>query len=83
VFDLVRHTLTVESPHIGGSEPIGDTRAPTISSDGRFLVFEWFGTSLGAADPVGYSQLMLRDRRLGTTRMLSVNGSGARRRHQR
>lgn len=74
VLDLVTHTLTTESPLPSGTAWRGDSRAPSISSDGRFLVFEWLGTPVGA--PAGYAQIMLRDRRLGTTRMLSVNGSG-------
>src|SRR5262249_15596061 len=77
VLDLVTHTLTMESPVSDASVWSADSRAPSISGDGRFLVFEWFGTSSGAGAPSGHAQVMLRDRRFGTIRMLSVNGSGA------
>jgi Tol biopolymer transport system component len=75
VLDLKTQTLTAESPLPSGSVLGSDSRAPSISGDGRFLVFEW-AAALGGSVPDGHVQIMLRDRRLGTTRMLSVNGSG-------
>ncbi|AMY09497.1 Tol-Pal system beta propeller repeat protein TolB [Luteitalea pratensis] len=75
VLDLMTQTLTVESPLPSDSLLSSDSRAPSISSDGRFLVFEWVGTSRGGSAPPEHKQIMLRDRRVGTIRMLSVNGS--------
>ena len=74
--DLLMPSLTTESPPPDGSVLGGDSRAPSISGDGRFLVFEWVGTPRAESAPDEHVQIMLRDRRLGTTRMLSVNGSG-------
>ena len=76
MLDLLTRTLTTESPPAGDSASTADSRAPSISSDGRFLVFDWLGASFGPAGPEP-AQVMLRDRELGTTRMLSVTGSGA------
>ena len=39
------------------------------------LVFEWLGTPVGASVPAP-KQIMLRDRLLGPTRMLSVSDGG-------
>ena len=77
VLDLVKLRLTTESTLSSGAPLGGDSRAPSISGDGQFLVFEWVGAPLGGSAPDGHVQIMLRDRRLGTTRLLSVNGSGA------
>jgi len=76
VLDLMTRTLTLESPRTGGSLSGDDSRSPSISGDGRFLVFEWAGTPVGASDPTAHRQIMLRDRLLGTTRMLSVSERG-------
>jgi len=76
VLDLMTRTLTLESPHTGGSLSAEDGRSPSISGDGRFLVFDWVGTPAGASDSTAHRQIMLRDRLLGETRMLSVDERG-------
>jgi Tol biopolymer transport system component len=75
VLDLMTQTLTMESSLSSGSLP-GDSRAPSISGDGRMLAFEWAGTPTDAGAPAPHTQIMLRDRLLETTRMISVNDSG-------
>lgn len=40
VLDLMRHTLTIESPEASGWLSSADSRTPAISADGRFVVFE-------------------------------------------
>jgi Tol biopolymer transport system component len=76
VLDLVTQTLTTESPLSSGSLLGGDSHSPSISGDGRFLVFERVGTPVGGSAPAGHVQIVLRDRWLGTTRMLSVDDKG-------
>jgi len=76
VVDLLTHTLTLESPQSGGTLSGWDSRSPRISGDGRFLVFEWVGAPVDPRDPAAHTQIMLRDRLLGTTRLLSVNERG-------
>jgi probable HAF family extracellular repeat protein len=49
---------------------------PSMSADGRFVVFESDATNLVAGDTNGRRDIFLRDRQLGTTVRLSVSTNG-------
>jgi hypothetical protein len=59
----------------GGFSVLGGSTA-ALSSDGRFVAFLSAATDLGADNPDGTSQLMLRDMLTKTTRRLSYTASG-------
>jgi Tol biopolymer transport system component len=50
---------------------------PTISADGRFVVFESYAPELVPGDANGWSDAFLRDRVAGTTELVSVTSAGA------
>jgi Tol biopolymer transport system component len=50
---------------------------PSISADGRFVAFSGEASNLVAGDTNGWSDVFVRDRRLGTTERVSVATGGA------
>jgi len=59
-----------------GAEPSGDSYAPAISGDGRFVVYESYANDLVAGDTNSQPDIFLRDRLLGTTERVSISTSG-------
>jgi len=56
--------------HSGGSD------LPSLSADGRFIVFDSFATDLVSGDTNGRADVFVRDRLKGTTELVSVSDSG-------
>jgi PKD repeat protein len=54
----------------------GISRNPSVSDDGRFIVFESHSTNLVADDANEVSDIFMRDRELGITYRLSVSNHG-------
>jgi Tol biopolymer transport system component len=61
----------------GGAEGNGDSVAPVISGDGRYVAFESFASNLVAGDTNGTWDVFVRDRLAGTTERASVDSSAA------
>ena len=61
----------------GGAEANNGSWSPSISADGRFVVFESEATSLVVGDANGMRDIFLHDRQTGTTERVSVSGAGA------
>jgi Tol biopolymer transport system component len=59
-----------------GDENTGHSGAGTISADGRYVAFSSTARNLTATNPFGASEIYVRDRRAGTTRMVSVSDDG-------
>ena len=76
VLDRETTAVTLESVVSDAAPRGGDRQHPCISGDGRFIVFEAAQRSPGGIDLHVHMQIMLRDRRNGTTRMLSVGPDG-------
>lgn len=77
VFDLDTRVLTVESVGPTGEPADGDSDAPDISRDGRFVVFASVAGNLsGQPSTRGFPQVFLRDRLSGKVRLLSRNAAG-------
>lgn len=60
-----------------GSQSNGDCYSPSISTDGRFVVFSSTASNLVANDTNGFSDVFIRDRATGTTERISVTSSGS------
>ena len=83
--DLVAGTSVRASPPVAGSSgafPDGDAfefgiAGPSISADGRFVVFSSRATNLVPGDTNGAYDVFLRDRELGTNTRISVTSTGA------
>ncbi len=72
------HTGTTEliSVSTTGGPGNGESTYPSVSDDGRFVVFSSDASNLVAGDTNANSDIFLRDRALGTTVRVSVNPSG-------
>jgi Tol biopolymer transport system component len=77
VRDRVAGTTERVSTSSTGSEGNGHSLRPSISNDGRFVVFATFADNLGGTDDNPYYDLYLRDRQAGTTTRLTVGMGGA------
>lgn len=60
-----------------GSQANGGSERPTISGDGRYVAFDSTATNLTAGDTNGHSDVFVRDRSSGTTKLVSVARNGA------
>lgn len=69
-------TGAVELVSVGtsGSPANGASGRPSISADGRYIVFESAATNLQPGDTNGFSDIYLRDMQQGVTRRLSMQG---------
>jgi Tol biopolymer transport system component len=60
-----------------GAQADGACLAPSISADGRYVVFQGAATNLVVGDTNGSWDVFVRDRLNGTTERVSVDSSGA------
>ncbi len=73
VADLFTGVVTIG---IDGQPPNGNSYSPSISSDGRFIVFESVASNLVKDDSNGVSDVFLFDRALRETRRISLAPGG-------
>jgi Tol biopolymer transport system component len=73
-----RWTGTTERVSVASDGTQGDVGSfePSISGDGRFVVFPSFATNLVAGDSGGHMDIFVRDRWTSTTERLSVSSGG-------
>ncbi len=77
VLDLVTDQRTLESAGADGSPGNRESLRPSISEDGRFVVFESAAGNLTDTPfPPGTYRVFLRDRTNGMTRLLTTNVHG-------
>jgi subtilisin family serine protease len=76
VFDSLTGVLERAGVGTGGAQAFGDSVAPSLSADGRYLAFASDAPGLVAGDVNGVRDVFIRDRTLGVTTR-SASGSGA------
>jgi Tol biopolymer transport system component len=78
VFVRDRRTGTTRRVSVSSSEneSNGNSVAPSISADGRFVAFESDASNLVQGDTNGDYDIFVRDREAGTTRRVSVSSDG-------
>ena len=76
VRDLIAGTTVRVSEGTGGVQGNGESRDPSISSDGRYVTFESTATNLTAGDANGRRDVFLHDRMSGITSLISVSSAG-------
>jgi hypothetical protein len=76
VRDTVAGTTTRVSQSTAGVGGTAGAFAPTISDDGRFVVFAAFAPNLVAGDTNGVNDIFVRDRTLGTTALVNTVAGG-------
>ena len=73
---LMGHTELI-SRHTNGATGDGDSTAPAISADGRFVAFTSEATTLVDNDTNGVADIFVHDRQEGQTTRVSVPSNGA------
>jgi len=70
---------TTERVSVDSNGVQGDAASvgPTISGDGRYVVFESLASNLVAGDTNGFRDIFVRDRLSGTTERVNVDSGGA------
>ena len=76
VHDRQTGTTELVSVNSSGVEANGDSNNPSISADGRCVVFESEATNLDGPDTNTVVDIFVRDRVAGTTQRVSVDSSG-------
>ena len=76
--DLVGGSITRDSVASDGTEANRSSFDPSLSSDGRFLVFSSSASNLASADTDIQPDVFVRDRAAGQTTLESVATTGAR-----
>lgn len=76
VRDTVAGTTTIVSVNSSGTQADAPSSSPSISADGRFVVFHSLARNLAAGDGVGSFDVFVHDRLTGTTSIASVNSQG-------
>lgn len=59
-----------------GSQGDGESKRPSISADGRYVVFESLASNLVLSDTNGQEDIFIHDRQTGQTQRLSVASDG-------
>jgi len=73
--DRLAATTTLVTRHLG-VEANGDSSAPVLSADGRFLAFHSSASNFGPVDVNGYTDVYLHDRLTGTFSLVSNGAAG-------
>jgi len=73
--DRLLHTTVRVSVSTSGTEANGDSFSPSISKDGKLVVFASNASNL-VAESTGYGQVYLRNLETNETRCISVNAAG-------
>jgi Tol biopolymer transport system component len=77
VRDTVENTTTRVSVATGGAQGNGDSFGPSISADGRYVVFHSDASNLVSGDINGKRDVFVRDTVANTTALVSADSSGA------
>ncbi len=77
VHDRTTGETTRVSVATAGTQADGESKTPSISADGRYVVFASSATTLVASDTNGKSDVFVRDRTTNTTTRVSVSTGGA------
>lgn len=77
VHDRQTGTTSRVSIKTGGTQGNGNSYAPSISADGRYVAFESDASNLVDNDTNGLSDIFVHDRQTGTTSRVSVGPGGA------
>lgn len=76
VRDLAAQTTELVSAGLGGVPADGPSSVPTLSADGRFVVFASQATNLVPGDTNGVEDVFVHDRQTGQTELVSVAQDG-------
>ena len=74
--DVQAGTTVLVSVNSSGTVGNNDSFAPSISADGRFIVFQSSASNLVAGDNNGAFDIFMRDMQSGTTTLVSTSSNG-------
>jgi hypothetical protein len=76
VYDMQEKTTERVSISTGGDEANSSANRPSISADGRYVVFDSWADNLVDGDTNEFTDVFVHDRQSGITKRISVNSSG-------
>ena len=76
VYDRTTGQTTRVNVSSNGTPSLGDSYAPAISADGRYIAFTSYAANLVTGDTNGSRDVFVRDRTAGLTTRVSVSSSG-------
>jgi WD40 repeat protein len=76
VYDRQTGSTARVSVDSGGGQATGDSRAPSLSTDGQVVAFHSFASNLVSGDGNGVGDVFAHDRGTGVTERMSVSTSG-------
>jgi Tol biopolymer transport system component len=76
IWDRQTGTTTRVSRSTAGAQGNGGSYGPSVSADGRFVVFNSYATNLVTGDTNAAGDIFVRDRRNGTTTRVSKSTAG-------
>jgi Tol biopolymer transport system component len=76
VYDRLNGSIELVSQPTGGGSGNGESYAPNISNDGRFVTFTSRASNLVSGDTNGAYDIFVRDRSLAVTELVSVSLTG-------
>jgi len=76
VRDLLTRSVQRISVSSANEQGDGESLQPSVSSDGRYVVFTTYATNLVPGDSNNASDVVVRDRRTATTTLVSVSNDG-------
>jgi Tol biopolymer transport system component len=76
VYDALTGTTVRASVDSTGTQANGNSELPTVSNDGRFVVFQSLASNLVTGDTNGARDIFVRDMVGGTTSRISVDSAG-------
>lgn len=76
IYDMQTGTTSRESVSSTGIQANGGSGEPSLSHDGRYIVFSSSATNLVSGAGNGWEQVYVRDRQAGTTAQISVASDG-------
>ena len=77
VYDRQTGGTTRESVASDGAQGNHDSKAPSISADGRYVAFESLASNLVAGESFSFSHIYVRDRETGQTERVSKSPDGS------
>ncbi len=76
IYDMQMNTVTMASVDSSGAQGNGFSMSPTISGDGRYVVFRSNASNLTPGDTNGSPDIYVRDIQSNTTERISVSSYG-------
>ncbi|WP_145064576.1 hypothetical protein [Engelhardtia mirabilis] len=74
--DMTTGVTELVTKGVGGVNPNSDSRQPTVSANGRYVVYACHASNIVPGDNNGWQDIFLYDRQTGATELISISTFG-------